>query len=101
MAATVLAFPQQQDAAATTGDPADDRGPYLPLSKLKKQLTNFLGNKTNEHTENGLARRYYHGSQWDSKSLKTLQDRNQPVVTFNRVKRKINTVIGVLEKLRQ
>ena len=28
-------------------------------------------------------------------------DRNQPVVTFNRIKRKINTVVGVLEKLRQ
>ena len=96
MAATVLAFP---GTATTKSD--DERGPYLELSKLKKQLTNFLGAKTNEHTENGLARRYYHGAQWDSKALKVLNDRNQPVVTYNRIKRKINTVVGVLEKLRQ
>ena len=96
MAATVLAFP----GTATT-DTDDERGPYLELSKLKKQLTNFLGAKTDEHTENGQARRYYHGAQWDSKAIKTLNDRNQPVVTYNRIKRKINTVVGVLEKLRQ
>ena len=75
-----------------------------PLSRAvqaQEQLTNFLGAKTDEHTENGLARRYYHGAQWDPKALKTLHDRNQPVVTFNRIKRKINTVVGVLEKLRQ
>jgi hypothetical protein len=99
MAATVLAFPQP--GATSAGDAEDDRGPYLPISRLKKQLTNFLGAKSDEHTEGGLARRYYHGAQWDSKSIKTLNDRNQPVVTYNRIKRKVNTVVGVLEKLRQ
>jgi hypothetical protein len=98
MAAQVLAFPT---AGVTEPDPEEDRGLYLPVSRLKKQLTNFLGGKTAEHTEQGLSRRYYHGAQWDQKHLKTLNDRNQPVVTFNRIKRKINTVVGVLEKLHQ
>ena len=99
MAATVLAFP---DTGMTPGgDPDEERGPYLPISRLKKQLTNYLGAKTDEHTEAGQARRYYHGAQWDSKQAKILSDRNQPVVVFNRIKRKINTVVGVLEKLRQ
>ena len=61
MAAQVLQFPQAAPTAEV--DPDEERGPYLPLSKLKKQLTNFLGTKTSEHTENGLARRNYHGAQ--------------------------------------
>jgi hypothetical protein len=100
MAAQVLAFPQQPIVDASA-DPDEERGPYLPLSRLKKQLTSFLGAKTDEHTEAGQARRYYHGAQWDSKALKTLGDRRQPAVTFNRIKRKINVVCGVLEKLKQ
>ena len=100
MPATVLAFPGTGMPAADA-DPDEDRGPYLPLSRLKKQLTNFLGAKTDEFAENGLARRYYHGAQWGGKELKILHDRNQPVVTYNRIKRKINVCIGVLEKLRQ
>src|SRR6187402_2639357 len=100
MAAQVLAFPQQPMADASA-DPDEDRGPYLPLDKLKKQLTNFLSTKSEEHTESGQARRYYHGAQWEQKHIKTLSDRNQPVVTFNRIKRKINVVCGVLEKLKQ
>ena len=94
MAAQVLQFPQAM--SPTDDDPDEERGPYLPLSRLKKQLTNFLGHKADEHTEAGNARRYYHGSQWESKHLKTLQDRHQPVVTFNRIKRKVNVVCGVL-----
>jgi hypothetical protein len=100
MAAQVLPFPQMP-ASNTNDDPDEERGPYLPLSRLKKQLTSFLGAKTDEHTEAGMARRYYHGAQWEAKHLKTLGDRNQPVVTFNRIKRKINVVCGVLEKLKQ
>jgi hypothetical protein len=99
MAAQVLAFPQRQPSEASDAD--EERGPYLPLSKLKKQLTNFLGAKTDEHAENGQARRYYHGAQWEAKHLKTLNDRNQPAITFNRIKRKVNIVVGVLEKLKQ
>jgi hypothetical protein len=99
MAAQVLAFPQRQEAVST--DPDEERGPYLPLSRLKKQLTGFLGAKTDEHAENGQARRYYHAAQWEEKHLKKLADRNQPVVTYNRIKRKINIVVGVLEKMKQ
>jgi hypothetical protein len=99
MAAQVLKFPQQP--ATASDDPDEERGPYLPLSRLKKQLTAFLGHKTAEHTEAGSARRYYHGAQWEQKHVKALSDRNQPVVTFNRIKRKVNVVCGVLEKLKQ
>ena len=100
MPAQVLQFPQQP-MSPESSDTEEARGPYLPLSRLKKQLTNFLGAKTDEHTEAGMARRYYHGAQWESKHIKALNDRNQPVVTFNRIKRKINVVCGVIEKLKQ
>ena len=42
-----------------------------------------------------------HGSQWTAKQIKALNDRKQPVVTYNREGRKINAVVGLLAKQRR
>lgn len=42
-------------------------------------------------------RDYYDEKQWTSDEEKTLKDRKQPVVTYNRIKRKVNALLG-LEK---
>lgn len=74
---------------------------YWSLSRCKKAYLDYLGNKTNEVEEQKEARRYYHASQWTAKQIKILNDRKQPVVTFNRIGRKIDGVVGLLERLRQ
>lgn len=70
------------------------------LSDLKKAYLSYLDLKSDEIKEQQDARRYYHGSQWTVKQIKALNDRKQPVVTYNRIGRKLNAVVGLLEKQR-
>ncbi len=74
---------------------------YLPVSKLRKQYLDFLHVKRTEIEEAKQARHYYHGNQWTEKDIATLKKRRQPVVTSNRISRKIDGVIGLVERLKQ
>lgn len=69
--------------------------------KLKKEYLTYLDNKSEEIKEQQDARRYYHGAQWTDKQIKALNQRRQPVVTYNRIGRKINAVVGLLERQKQ
>src|SRR5690554_3628025 len=88
---------------ATTQRSADDRDGrgQWPLSRLKQAYLDYLGAKTAEIEEQKVSRRYRHGAQWTAEQVKALNARKQPVVTFNRVGRKINAIVGVLERIRQ
>lgn len=85
-------------ASSSTSAPADGG---WPLHRLKKSYTDYLANKQDEINEQKDARRYYHSAQWTDKQIKALNARKQPVVTFNRIARKINGVVGLIERLRQ
>lgn len=74
---------------------------YWPLERCKKAYLDYIGNKQSEIEEQKNARRYFHGAQWTEAQIKALNDRKQPIVTFNRIARKINGVIGLIERLRQ
>lgn len=74
---------------------------FWSLDRCKRAYMDYLGSKTAEIEEQKEARRYYHGSQWTEKQIKALKARRQPVVTFNRTQRKIDSVIGLLERMRQ
>lgn len=86
-------------AVRATGAPGD--GKYWGHDKLKRAYSDYLGNKRDEIEEAKNARRYYHGAQWTSEQIKVLKKRKQPVTTYNRIGRKIDGVVGVLERLRQ
>jgi hypothetical protein len=92
-----------QPAGSPTSGAAGDKeqAGYWPLSKLKKCYTDYLFNKREEIDEQIDSRRYYHGSQWTEEQIKVMKKRKQPVMTFNRISRKIDGVIGLVEKLRQ
>lgn len=90
--------------SSTTGtgaspDPA--QGGYWSHAKLKRCYTDYLFSKRQEIDEQIDARRYYHGSQWTAEQISTMKKRKQPVMTFNRIARKIDGVCGLIEKLRQ
>ena len=72
----------------------------LTHEQLKKQFLSYRGAKNEEIKEQQDARRYYHGAQWTSKQVETFNGRRQPVVTYNRIGRKINAVVGLLERQR-
>lgn len=88
-----------QTAVRATGAPGDSK--YWGHDKLKRAYSDYLGNKRAEIEEAKNARRYYHGAQWTSEQIKILKKRKQPVTTYNRIGRKIDGVVGVLERLRQ
>lgn len=80
---------------------AKDEAAYWDIGKLKKAFSDYLGSKNDEINEAKEARRYYHGAQWTDEQIKILKKRKQPIATINRIGRKIDGVVGLLEKLRQ
>lgn len=70
-------------------------------ARRKKEYLAYLEQKNEEIKEQQEARRYYHGAQLTDKQIKALQARKQPAVVYNRVGRKINAVVGLLERQKQ
>lgn len=73
---------------------------YWGLTKLKRAYADYLGNKRDEIEEQKSSRRYRHGAHWTDEQIKVLNRRKQPVVTYNRIGRKIDGIVGLVEKLR-
>lgn len=73
----------------------------VPLSRLRRQYEDYRGSKHAEIEEQRESRRYYHAAHWTAREIKVLNEREQPVVTYNRVGRKIDGVVGLIERLRQ
>jgi hypothetical protein len=87
----------------TSGSSSDDgkKTGYWSLQKLKRSYLDYLGTKREEIDEQQDARRFVHGSQWTDEQIKQLNARKQPVVWNNKTKRKINGIVGTLQRLRQ
>jgi hypothetical protein len=93
----VAAAPADDVPAAPDAE-ADEEG--LDVDELRKQFTDYVTIKQGEILEARTALQYYHGDQWTREQLATLEARGQPAITFNRINRKIDGLVGVLEKLR-
>jgi len=83
------------------GSETAQSGQYWSLSKLRKAYSDYLFSKREEIDEQIDARRYYHGSQWTAEQITVMKRRKQPVMTFNRIARKIDGVTGLIERMRQ
>ena len=59
---------------------------------------NWVGRREIEEQKD--ARRYYHGAHYTAEQIRILRGRHQPVVTWNRVGRKINAIVGLVERMR-
>jgi hypothetical protein len=70
------------------------------LAKLRRQFMSYASIKDQEILEARQAWEYYHNKQWTKTELRELKRRKQPDIVFNRLKRKINGMVGVLRKLR-
>lgn len=71
------------------------------VTRLHRQYTDFVYAKRAEIEEQRQSRHYYHGDQLTAEERKVLKDRRQPVVISNRIGRKIDGVVGLLERTRQ
>src|SRR6266704_603464 len=99
MEASVAASEPMASGGGSSSPDSNDQ--YLSVDRLKRQYYDYLGAKTAEIEEARQSRHYYHGDQWTEQEIAVLQRRKQPVVTSNRIERKINAVVGIVEKLRQ
>ena len=86
---------------ASVGGGAVPQDGYWSIDKCKKAYSQYIANKSQEIEEQKNARRYYHGVHWTSEQVKELNKRKQPIVTFNRIARKINGVVGLIDRLKQ
>jgi hypothetical protein len=90
------------NSAMSSGDHAQgDIDGGWSLGKLKRSYLDYLGTKREEIEEQQDARRFRHGSQYTSEEIRQLNLRKQPVVTDNRISRKIHGVVGTLARLKQ
>lgn len=80
---------------------ADSETSAAPVERLRRQYVNFAADKRDELAEQRTARHYYHGDQYTAAELKALKARKQPIVTTPRLTKKINGIVGLLERLRQ
>src|SRR5262245_4598440 len=74
---------------------------YWSLTRCRQAYSTYLFSKRAEIDEQIQARRYRHGAHWTAEQIQILDQRKQPVVTYNRIGRKIDGIVGLTERLRQ
>jgi hypothetical protein len=72
-----------------------------PVSRLRQCYIDYLTAKQLEYEEQREHRHYYNAAQWTADEIKTLRARRQPIVTYNRVGRKIDQIVGLVQRMRQ
>lgn len=87
-------------ASASGGSAPQAMSTDLSVDALKKDYLSYLESKPEEIKEQQDARRYFHGAQYTDAQIKVLNRRKQPVVTYNREARKINAIVGYMERQR-
>ena len=90
-----------EDKRQTDVDPsADDERLFLPVRTLRQQYIDYLDTKQDEIEEQKEARHYYHGAQLTAEQIRVLRGRHQPIQIWNRVARKINSIVGLISRMR-
>lgn len=74
----------------------------LSLDRKKRMFRMWEDNKrdSGEIDEQRLHRKYYHGKQWTDDELRVLRERKQPALTSNRIKRKVDFLVGMEQRQR-
>jgi hypothetical protein len=67
---------------------------------LRAYLENYEDVSDGARKKSELSRDYYDGKQWTDTERKKIEDRKQPVITVNKIKRKINYLVGLEIKTR-
>lgn len=73
---------------------------FLPVRTLRQQYIDYLDIKVDEIEEQKENRRYYHGAQLTDEQRRVLRLRHQPIQIWNRIGRKVNGIVGLVERMR-
>ena len=71
------------------------------INRKQRWFRAYETNKARESTEQRQARQYYHDRQWTDAEVQRLQARGQQATVRNRIKRKIDFLVGVEQRLRR
>lgn len=82
-------------------DFSGDSEGFWPVSRLRQQYIDYLAAKIQEIEEQKQSRHYRHCAQWTPEEIEILRKRRQPIITFNRINRKIDSIAGLVTRLRQ
>ena len=81
-------------AVDRTGKPSKEASTMVDLATCKRWVEDYL-DATEEHRRRAEVRRDYRvGKQWTDEEQRALQDRGQPIVTFNVFGEKVSTMVG-------
>lgn len=95
------AYGRTDEAESPASPYPQDGEKFYDVGILRQQYREFVDIKSREISERKQARRYYHSDQWTHSQLKELRKRHQNPITKNRIQRKIDGMVGVLQRLRQ
>lgn len=82
-------------------DFSGDEDGFWPVSRLRQLYIDYLTACVQEYEEQKQSRHYYHGAQWTPEEIEILRKRRQPIITDNQINRKIDSVAGLVTRLRQ
>lgn len=71
------------------------------LGRLHRLFRAWETNKQAEQREAREARQYYHDMQWSESEKRTLERRGQQATVRNRIKRKVDFLVGIEQRLRR
>lgn len=102
MQATALVTSGPVQSNAVTGDEKPDQADIAQQLVRKRRWFNaFETNKRREMKEARESRQYYHDKQWTDDEVERLKKRGQQATVRNRIKRKIDFLVGVEQRLRR
>jgi hypothetical protein len=70
----------------------------LPIENLRVMVSQAADLTAQARAESEKARDYYDGHQWTAQEIAVLQRRKQPVITTNRIQRKIDAMVGLEQR---
>lgn len=95
-----------QALSAATSPAISDQRPEgedqnTALSRRQRWFRAFETNKRRELDEQRIARQYYHDKQWTDEEVLRLKKRGQQATVRNRIKRKVDFLVGIEQRLRR
>lgn len=90
----------EQSVAISPTDRPERKEPDA-ISRKIKWFRAFETNKQAEMNEAREARQYYHDKQWTDSEINRLRARGQQATVRNRIKRKIDFLVGIEQRLRR
>jgi hypothetical protein len=73
----------------------------VSVEELRKKYLAFVYDKDMELREQRIARHYYHSDQLTPAEVAELRKRKQPPIVANRIQRKIDGIVGFIERMKQ